>query len=139
MLYSDDYGTGENKNKPKEVLLWCYLPDSSTQKKRKIPSEQATKRSKSLQSNEKKVCEAKEVLEELRQKHAGKYNHEQLHGWAQLIQMEKHSSLEEPPDFPFFKQKSHKKIHQHCLLQAKDFHQEDAFTCALNALNSFRK
>ena len=41
-------------------------------------------------------------MDELRKKHGGKYPEEKLHTWANLIQMKKHSSLDEPPDYPFF-------------------------------------
>lgn len=97
-----------NPKKTKDILLWCYL--DSTEKKRKTTSSEqpANKRTKCLQNNENKTSEAKSVFDELQQKHAEKYTPEQLHAWAQLVQMKKYVSMEEPPDYPFFKNKSRK-------------------------------
>ena len=35
--------------------------------------------------------------------HKGKFSAEQLHTWANLIQMKKHASYDDPPDYPFFR------------------------------------
>lgn len=53
--------------------------------------------------NDEKISKAKKVFESLLEKHGGRYKAEQLHAWAQLIEMQKHESLDTPPDFPFFK------------------------------------
>lgn len=50
-----------------------------------------------------KMDELEEILDKLASKHhESKFTPEQLHCWANLIQMKKHSSYEFPPDKPFF-------------------------------------
>lgn len=101
-----------NARKPKDIMLWCYLPtEDFSQRKRKKPSDQpaSNKRSKCLQNNETKASEAQEKIEALQQKHANMYTTEQLHAWAQLVQMKKHTSLDDPPDYPFFRKKKSQK------------------------------
>ena len=89
------------------VYLWCYMPALSNQVKRKSSSEPTTSKcSRIAEKNEAKARAAKEIFETLKVKHAGKYTAEQLHSWAQLVEMEKHDSLEEPPNYCFYKKKS---------------------------------
>jgi len=38
----------------------------------------------------------------LKQKHAAAYPEERLRAWVHLIEMEKHSSYDEPPNTPYF-------------------------------------
>ena len=49
------------------------------------------------------MAEVQEIEDELREKHreSGKYK---LRSWAHLIQLKKHSSMDEPPDKPFVTQ-----------------------------------
>ena len=49
----------------------------------------------------KNMAEVEEILEELK-KHADTYTPEQLHAWAHMIQMKKHSSYDLAPSKPFF-------------------------------------
>ena len=42
------------------------------------------------------------ILGRLKEKHAVAYSEEKLRAWAHLIEMEKHSSYDEPPNTPFF-------------------------------------
>lgn len=44
-----------------------------------------------------------EVFNELDEKHNGKFSVEQLRMWAHLVNMGKHTSLDIPPDKPFFR------------------------------------
>ena len=39
-----------------------------------------------------RMSEVEEIVEELQKKHQSKYSPEQLHAWAHMIQMKKHSS-----------------------------------------------
>lgn len=93
--------------KMKTILLWCYLPDI-TQKKHALtskcrpPGSKSSKRAKCVENNGNKADEAKDVLEELRAKHGEKYTAEQLHAWAEMIQIKKHTSYDNPPNYPFF-------------------------------------
>ena len=89
------------------IHLWCHLPASKPQtssKKRQASSGQpATKRAKCAENNEDKMNEAGTIYKELMKKHEKNYTVEQLHAWAQLMQIKKHGSLDDPPDYPFFK------------------------------------
>ena len=47
------------------------------------------------------------ILDKLKEKHSeGSYTPEQLHCWANLIQMKKHTSYDSPPEYRYFKSKS---------------------------------
>ena len=50
-----------------------------------------------------KMREVEEIEDDLRSKHEGKYTEEQIRMWAHLIQMNKHTSYEEPPNKKFWK------------------------------------
>lgn len=47
--------------------------------------------------------EVEEIEDDLRSKHEGKFTEEQIRMWAHLIQMNKHTSYEEPPNKKFWK------------------------------------
>ena len=102
------------------IHLWCHLPASKPQtssKKRQASSGQpATKRAKCAENNEDKMNEAGTIYKELMKKHEKYYTVEQLHAWAQLMQIKKHGSLDDPPDYPFLraerKQHKYNVIHQ---------------------------
>ncbi len=83
----------------------CYLPTANENSKKRANEstmdEPTCKRAKCVKSNEAKTSEAKRVFDTLTEKHDGRYKPEQLHAWAQLVQMKKHKSLE-PPDYPFW-------------------------------------
>ena len=49
-----------------------------------------------------KVNKMQSKGDKLREKFGNKYTPEQYHAWAQLIQLGKHSSYDEAPDYPFF-------------------------------------
>ena len=93
------------------IMLWCYLPkkDNPKRKSRKSTDEPVSKRAKCVENNDVKINEANFFFETLKMKHEKLYKTEQLHAWAQLIQMKKHESLEDPPDYPFFKGKKQRK------------------------------
>ena len=56
-------------------------------------------------SHMKSMAEVKEILEKLVQKHQENYTPEQLHAWAHMIQLKKHSSYDSAPKKPFFTKK----------------------------------
>ena len=89
----------------KEIVLWCYGKTGT--RKRSAESSADTgkeaKASKGYSAHQEKMAKPQETVDELRKRHGGKYFEEKLHTWANLIQMKKHSSLDEPPDFPFFR------------------------------------
>ena len=49
------------------------------------------------------------LVEALKQKHGNAFSIEQYNAWAQLINLGKHASTEEPPQYPFFVGRSTKK------------------------------
>ncbi len=95
----------------KEILLWCLTADQGQKKRAQSPSSDgapAQKRSR-YDTHVGKMTEVEEIEASLRQKHAGgPYSEEQLRSWAHLIQMQKHSSYDVPPNKPFWKTRSQK-------------------------------
>ena len=89
----------------KDLLLWC-LPRNTTHAKRgkaSSPTPSKAPRVSPYDSQRNKSTEVREILKELQDKHEAKYSTEQLHTWANLVQMKKHSSLDDPPNYPFFR------------------------------------
>lgn len=106
-LYSDEdlremYSTYSGK---KEILMWCFLPGKQSKRPPSTDRTTATsaKRSKVVECNTKKVSEVQEIVTKLQSKHGTIYSPEQYHAWAQLIQMGKQSSYDDPPQYTFFK------------------------------------
>jgi hypothetical protein len=100
--------------KKKEVLLWCYDPSIQPVSKKRgrggvdtgdagPPAPKTKSRSRFESAYEKEMTEVEEVYENLREKHGSKFKPEQLRAWANMIQLDKHSSLENPPVGRFFK------------------------------------
>lgn len=103
------------------ILLWCHLPVIPSKKHQTSNgSEPASKRAKCATNNTDKTSEASKILEELRKKHEKKYTPEQLHAWAQLLQMKSHASLDDPPDYPFFKGRKAREQHAISVAEAGD-------------------
>jgi len=57
------------------------------------------------EKNSRKLEEVEAVYSKLDEKRHGKMSSEQLKVWAHLVSMDKHQSLEIPPDKPFFRGK----------------------------------
>ena len=97
--------------KKKEVLLWCYDPSVEQPNHTKKRSHAGDKdsepkpkgRSRFESALEKKMNKVEEVCETLKEKHGDSYKPEQFRAWANMIQMGKHTSLDEPPGGRFFK------------------------------------
>lgn len=98
----------------KSILLWCFKKTSSDSASRKRPrsssssqasnAQKISRSSTNYESHQRgKVAETNETLAKLEEKHGDKYSSEQLHTWANLIQLKRHSSLDTPPDYPFFR------------------------------------
>ena len=85
------------------------VPPSKCTKSRKrsrskqSADEPASKREQSIKTNCEKTTEAKKMFQTLTEKYENRYTPEQLHAWAHLIQLKKHTSLDEPPDYPYFR------------------------------------
>ena len=93
-------------NGKKEILLWCYSAQESS--KRPHPPDEPDEGSYSQKRSRYKkqidmMREVEEIEDDLRSKHEGKYTEEQIRMWAHLIQMNKHTSYEEPPNKKLWK------------------------------------
>ena len=82
------------------ILLWCY---TQTKTKSKVSKSAKAESSKSTGESLKVLGDVDEYFEKLKKKHKGAYSPEQMRAWAHLLQMQKHESLEDPPDKPFFR------------------------------------
>ena len=94
----------------KEILLWCYTADQGQKRSAQaVSSDEPNPKRSRYDKQIDKMTEVEEIEEKLREKHSdGLYSEEQLRSWAHLIQMRKHSSLDVPPDKPFWKNRSKK-------------------------------
>lgn len=95
----------EEHKERKEIILWCFSKVKTNSRKRPGVSSppKAAKASKGYTLHQEKLIKTQEILGKLQQKHEGKFSEEKLHAWANLIQMKKHGSFDEPPDYPFFR------------------------------------
>ena len=87
----------------------------------------------------------KGVVDKLRETFGNKYTPEQYHAWAQLVQLGRHSSYDEAPDYPFFadsKKKSSNKtsdVDETCSTKStSDFPLENVWPCALSIFLNLR-
>ena len=48
------------------------------------------------------MTKVQEIFESLKEKHGDKFKPEQLNAWANMVQMQKHTSLDDPPPGRFF-------------------------------------
>ena len=111
------HGMYKEYRSKKVIVLWLKTQSSPAQINRKrsmspndvhdTPNAPKAKASKSSGSGQygahlKKMEEVESILEQLEEKHAGKYTIEQLRAWAHMIQLKKHDSLDTPPKKPFF-------------------------------------
>ena len=98
----------------KEVLLWAFGSDKTSGAQRRkrscsptqeeVPTVSKKSRSK-YDSHAHKMMEVETIVDDLTEKHGGKFSQEQLNVWAHLAHMKKHQSFEDPPDKQFFKGK----------------------------------
>lgn len=92
-----------------ELILWCdgHTQTSGSTNKRSTsgcsePVTHKKARTSCDDLNSKTLDEVDVVFNELDEKHNGKFSVEQLRMWAHLVNMGKHTSLDVPPDQPFF-------------------------------------
>ncbi len=94
-------------------MSWCLTADQGQKKRAQSPGSDdahAQKRSR-YDTHVGRMTEVEEIEASLRQKHSMLVVHiqeEQLRSWAHLIQMQKHSSYDVPPNKPFWKTRSQK-------------------------------
>lgn len=100
----------------RDILLWCYsnVGDQSgtcsanLQRKRCTVSDNPPPSSK-RQAIAKNISEVEEIIKKLQEKHGNAYSVEKLNCWGHMLNVGKHSSYDEPPDFPFFKKRKEKR------------------------------
>ena len=99
------------KFRGKEITLWCFGRDETPQKRPHSPDKEnqpkKVPRSGRYDEYTRKMTEVEDIELKLREKHDGQYTEEQLRAWAHLVQLKKHSSMDVPPDKPFWR--GHKK------------------------------
>ena len=88
------------------INLWVKLQGTTQAKRPRSQSGDAVDNGpapKRSDSTLQRTTDLEEILDQLKSKHQGShYTPEQLHCWANLIQMKKHDSFDAPPDKPFF-------------------------------------
>ena len=92
----------------KSVNLWLKTQVKEKKRFRSDTTDDAplSKRSGRFDAQMKRMDDVQEIVEKLKEKHSNdKYTPEQLHCWANLIQMKKHSSYENPPEYRYFTSK----------------------------------
>lgn len=93
----------------KSVTLWLksQVKERKRSRSESLDDAPSAKHSGRYETQMKKVDEIQEILEKLKENHdSDKYTPEQLHCWANLIQMKKHSSYDSPPQYRYFGKKS---------------------------------
>ena len=86
------------------MLLWYYGNKKRTREVDDPPAMQKPKsRSRFENAYEMKMSKVEEVYQTLLKNHGKNFKPEQLRAWANMVQMQKHTSLEEPPTGRFFK------------------------------------
>ena len=94
-------------HKRKSIRLWVKEAQTrQTKRPRSDTSDEATpakKRSSVYDSHLEKMDKVEQILDKLKSKHENnKWTIEQLHCWANMIQMNRHHSYDVPPNKPFF-------------------------------------
>lgn len=95
------------KRQHSNVLLWCYNgnigePSTVQTRKRTVQTTSDLAPSSKLQAIAKSISEVEYIIKKLKEKHGDTYSVEKLNCWAHMLNVGKHSSYDEPPDFPFF-------------------------------------
>ena len=92
----------------REVLLWCYgdvceQSSISIPRKRAQTADATPAQSAKRQAIAKNINEVEDIIKQLKEKHGDAYSVEKLNCWAHMLNVGKHHSYDEPPDYPFFK------------------------------------
>ena len=95
----------------RDILLWCLKDDDQPRKKRAAtadPKEERPRDKKAKDSPHYKasISEVEETIDQLKKIHGSLYTVEQMNCWAHMYQTNqtnKHGSLKNPPDLPYFK------------------------------------
>ena len=89
----------------RDVLLWCYgdVDEQSTASRKRTQAAGDSASSSKRQAIAKSISEVEEIIKKLKEKHGDAFSVEKLNCWAHMLNVGRHSSYDEPPDFPFFK------------------------------------
>ena len=92
------------------VLLWCYddVSEQSTVHRKRTQNTDNSAPSAKRQAIAKSISQVEDIIKKLKEKHGDGFSVEKLNCWAHMLNVGKHSSYDEPPDFPFFKQPKQK-------------------------------
>lgn len=87
----------------REILLWCYKNVSKqTSRKRSSSSEDSGGPPKKKDFIAKSISDVESIVKVLQDTHGNAYSVEKYNAWAHLINIGKHDSYDEPPNYPFF-------------------------------------
>ncbi len=100
----------EYKNR-KTITLWMKIITRTKRKRDSSNNRESSPKPKrsSYDSHLNKVSEVEEIVEKLQKKHENKHTSEQYRAWAHMLQMQKHTLCDNPPDKPSFG-KSRKRV-----------------------------
>ena len=84
--------------------MWRYTNHKKSSTDLQKKSDSVTK-STNYGTQVKKQEEINAIYSQLKERHEGKFNTEQLHTWAHMLYLKTHDSLDNPPDKPFFTRK----------------------------------
>ena len=93
----------EKHEKKRSILLWCYTKSSTqaAQKKEAAGSSKTTKSGTKYGQHLEERTAVDDLYKELQEKHTS-YSPRRLRAWANMVHMKTWSSLDEPPNKPFF-------------------------------------
>ena len=113
---SEMYAIHKNK---REVMLYAFVDsqvqddsDGTVQSQRPKQSEAASTTRKDVYT--KTITQVETIMSKLKEKHGSQYDAERYACWAHTIHSGKHSSYEEPPDFPYFRRKKKSSPESQC-------------------------
>ena len=89
----------------REVLLWCYggVGEQSSAPCKRTQGAGDYASSSKRQAIAKSIGEVEDIIKKLKERHHDAFSIEKLNCWAHMLNVGRHSSYDEPPDFPFFK------------------------------------
>lgn len=103
--------------KTKQLTLWCYSRESSTDKRGRRVSKRTRSKSPTSKASSKpgssrydghvaKIAKVDEIYKQIDDTHGNQYSPEQKRAWAHLIEMGKHDSITQAPKKRFFQSPS---------------------------------
>lgn len=98
----------EKHDKKRNILLWCYTAADTGSKEHKSnkPGKGGTKYQQHLEGQ----SAVDKIYEQLQEKHTT-YSPRKLRAWANMVHLKTWTSIDEPPDKPFFKSRKRSTVH----------------------------